>query len=208
MSIDNFNIDSIKYWLSTGSINIFGKPFAGKDTQARKLVEILDGNLMGGGDILRNSVIPQRCIDALEAGHLIPSEDYVDIVLPYLKKPEFAKQPLVLSSVGRWSGEEHGVMKALQESGHPLKLVVNLQIDDSECFKRYEALKVIDDRNRDDDNSDTLETRLKEYHSKTEPVLDFYRQNKMLLDIDGTGSREKILDDILHHLAVISSYQD
>ncbi|MCA9334478.1 hypothetical protein KC963_05500, partial [Candidatus Saccharibacteria bacterium] len=97
-------VEVIRKWLGTGSINIFGMPFAGKDTQGKILSDMLDCPLLGGGDILRNSVIPDHVRAAQKKGLLIPTEDYINIVLPYLGQEAFRGKPLVLSSVGRWHG--------------------------------------------------------------------------------------------------------
>ena len=70
-------IAAIKQWLGTGSINIFGMPFAGKDTQGKILSDMFDGPLLGGGDILRNSVLPEHVRAAQKKGLLIPTEDYI-----------------------------------------------------------------------------------------------------------------------------------
>jgi adenylate kinase len=202
---DREKIDSIKKWLATGSINIFGRPFAGKDTQAKKLAELFDGKLLGGGDILRGSVIPERAQEALRTGKLIPSEDYVNIVLPYLEKPEFQSNPLILSSVGRWHGEEDGVINALIQSGHPLKAVIHLNMTDDDSFDRWEAREINNDRqNRHDDTKEILAIRLNEYQQKTIPVIEFYRNNGLLIEIDGCGTRDQVTIDILNALANIS----
>ena len=104
-------LSTIKAWLGTGSINIFGLPFAGKDTHGAILSQLFDAPLLGGGDILRNSVIPPELKKGLDAGILFPTEEYLRIVTPYLSKPEFQSRPLILSSVGRWIGEEQGVIQ-------------------------------------------------------------------------------------------------
>lgn len=94
----------LKAWLGSGSINIFGRPFAGKDTQGKKLAALFDATLLGGGDILRGSTMPERIKALMRTGELIPTDDYISIVLPYLSQPALAGKPLILSSVGRWHG--------------------------------------------------------------------------------------------------------
>lgn len=185
-------------WLGTGSINIFGRPFAGKDTQAAKLAELFNATILGGGDILRNSIIPAHVNEALHRGELIPSADYVDIVLPYLSKEEFSRSPLILSSVGRWIGEEKGVIEALNQAGHPLKLVIYLDIPEDMVRNRWKQLETHDDRGgRYDDTAEVLERRLVEYHDKTLPVIDAYRAKDLLLDIDGSASPDEVFTAIL-----------
>lgn len=196
------SIEKIKNWLGTGAINIFGRPFAGKDTQGQRLVDLFGGTMLGGGDILRNSDIPQRLVDEFKQGKLIPSEDFLQIVLPYLSGSDFAGKPLILSSVGRWIGEEQGVLAATEQSGHPMKAVIYLELSEDEVRKRWEALSSHDDRGgRHDDTKDVLEKRLQEFREKTLPVLDVYNQLGLLIKIDGNQSRDKVAQDILDRLS-------
>ncbi len=196
------NIPLIKNWLGTGSVNIFGRPFAGKDYQGEILADLLGGNLLGGGDILRGSVIPERAKECLHTGKLIPSEDYVNIVLPYLSQSQLVGKPLILSSVGRWHGEEMGVITAVKESGHPLKTVIYLDITYEDAYTRWLKLDKVNDRqNRlDDDNEEILKTRFAEFQEKTMPVIDFYRKLDLLIEIDGRGSREQVTASIINSI--------
>ena len=191
----------IKDWLGNGSINIFGRPFAGKDTQGGKLAAALEGSLLGGGDILRNSTIPPHVDEVLRRGELIPSEDYVNIVLPYLSKTEFAGRPLILSSVGRWLGEEQGVLAATAAADHPLKAVVYLDLSEDTVLQRWSNLQNHDDRGgRYDDTEAVLTKRLDEYRSKTIPVIERYEDMGLLIRIDGEGDPESVYGLILEAL--------
>ncbi len=198
--------DRIKLWLGNGSINIFGRPFAGKDTQGRKLADAFDGSLLGGGDILRNSTIPAHVNEALKRGELIPSDDYVNIVLPYLSKIEFADGPLILSSVGRWLGEEKGVIEATEAAQHTLKAVLYLELDEQTVLERWRGLMKHDDRGgRYDDTEEILITRLSEYRQKTIPVIEEYEKQGLLIRIDGRASPDEVYDAILDALDARSS---
>ena len=201
--------DDIKNWLGTGSINLFGRPFAGKDSQARLLAEIYDGSIVGGGDILRNSTIPEDIKAIMRTGQLIPSDAYVTIVLPYLGQEEFAGKPLILSSVGRWYGEEAGVMQALEASGHPLKAVIYLRLDEADVMDRWSDHEQRKDRSeRHDESEHILQTRFEEFRTKTTPVIEFYREKGLLIEIDGAQSREAVQSQILEGLSSLATHQD
>jgi len=193
-------------WLGSGSINIFGRPFAGKDSQGQRLAAIFGGNLLGGGEIMRGSDMPDRIKSEMRAGKLIPSVDYVAIVLPYLSRPEFANAPMILSSVGRWHGEENGVLDALQASNHPLKAVVYLRLEESDVMDRWRDHENRKDRSeRHDDSELILETRFKEFRDKTLPVIEFYRNKGLLIEIDGTQSRDDVTAEIIKQLHKFAS---
>ena len=196
--------EHVKNWLGSGSINFFGRPYAGKDSQGKRLASKLGGQLLGGGAILRASVIPPHVQQKMDSGELIDSQDYVDIVLPFLSSAAFANKPLLLSAVGRFSGEEPNVMAALDASDHPLKAVISLVADESVSIERWHARHDHGDRvgRADDIEYSVLETRLVEYRDKTEPVIEFYRQKGLVIEIDATKSREQVHDDILAQLAL------
>lgn len=200
-SLSTAEINKIKLWLGTGSINIFGLPFAGKDTHGHQLAELFDASIMGGGDILRNSVIPSHIKKVMDAGTLIPTEDYIRIVLPYLSREEFSGRPLILSSVGRWHGEEPGVIEAAKAAKHPLKAVLFLSLSESTAHDRF--LKSRDDETRGDRADDAehiLATRFAEFDNKTLPVIDFYREKGLLVEVDGNPPVEEVNQTILRGL--------
>lgn len=197
---DSTKIETIKKWLGNGSIIIFGRPFAGKDFQSKKLAELFDGNSMSSGDILRSTELPPKAQEAMNTGDLVPTEDFINIVLPPLKQPQLADKPLILSSFGRWHGEEESVLKVTKESGHPLKAVVYLEMTDDDIYKRWQAEDHTDRHNRHDDTIEILQNRFKEFSEKTVPVLDFYIDMGLLIGIDGRPSREEVTENIVNAL--------
>lgn len=199
--VDSKKIKKVKTWLGTGAIDIFGRPFAGKDYQGRQFVELFGGNLVGGGDILRNSAVPEKINKELHAGKLAPTDYYLATVVPYLSQDKLAGTPLFLSSVGRWHGEEDGIIQALEQSNHPLSIVIYLDMPEDESYVRWEARDTNGDRvGRHDDTLEVLKTRFTEFNEKTIPVIEHYRNIGKLVEIDGKQSREKVTADILEAL--------
>ena len=196
------SIDKIKTWLGAGSINLFGLPFAGKDTHGNVLAKQFGGVLISGGDILRNTHSLPHVQKIVSSGVLAPTEEYLQTVLPYFSRQEFKGKPLILSSVGRWHGEEAGVLEATAESGHPLRAVVYIKITEAELRKRHGASDRASDRGqRADDAEHILETRLKEFQEKTVPVIEFYRSQGMLIEVDGLPPITEVSAAILEGLA-------
>lgn len=193
-------INTIKAWLGSGTIILFGRPFAGKDYQSNQLAELFDGNSASSGDILRNSVLPQQAEEAMARGELVPTNDFVSIVLPYLSQPILANEPLILSSFGRWHGEEEGVIKAVKDSGHPLKAVIYLEMSDDDIFNRWNAKEHSDRHNRADDSLDILKKRLAVFSEKTSPVLDYYKELDLLITIDGRPTKNEVTNSIIDAL--------
>lgn len=201
LEISDKELKKIKEWLGSGTINIFGLPFSGKDTHGRVLAELFNAPLLGGGQILRNSEIPPELKKELDAGVLFPTQEFRRIVTPYLKHEEFAGRPLILSSVGRWHGEEEGVIQATEAAGHPTKAVIYLQLSPELVYHRYEASKEIGDREeRADDAAHILATRIEEFNVKTLPVIEEYRKLGLLIEVSNEGDRKEVLENILARL--------
>ena len=198
-------IEAIRAWLGQGAINLFGMPFAGKDTQGAALADLLHAELLGGGTILRGSQIPDRVRHIMDAGKLIPTEDYIQIVLPYLSRTELAGKPLLLSSVGRWHGEEEGVLQATEQSGHPLKAVIYLSVTEEVARARHAAGAAEHRGVRADDHKDALSVRLEEFRAKTLPVIEYYRDKKLLIEVDGALRPAQVTEHILQQLAALST---
>lgn len=195
-------ITKIQPWLQAGSINFFGPQFSGKDTQGQILADIFNGVLIAGGDILRSHQERADVQQAMQHGDYAPTDAYREIVIPYFKKPEFHNKPLFLSSVGRMHGEEDAVMEAAESSGHPMKAVIVLHLNEAEIWHRFEVAQKTHDRgDRADDSREALKTRLEKYNTGTELVIDFYRQKNLLIEIDGSQTEAEVTEEILKTLA-------
>ena len=126
------NISTIKDWLGTGSINIFGLPFSGKDTVGIRLAEDLGAKFLSSGLILRHiAEEDQDLAKEMKQGLLADTNKFLDSILPYLSRQDLQSYPLVLSSVGRWEGEEYPVIEAAEDAGHPIKAVILLNISEA-----------------------------------------------------------------------------
>lgn len=209
ISVDH--LDKIKKWLGSGAINIFGLPFAGKDTHGRELSQLFDAPLLSSGEVFRSSkdLLSPEDRETLDTGGLPPSDVFLKLFTPYFKKPEFDNHPLILSSVGRWIGEEQGVLNAAEESGHPVRAVVYLHLKEATVYERQAASKEIGDRgNRPEDAVHILETRIQEFNEKTMPVINVYRDKGLLIEVDSDASKDEVLKSILARLFMVASSEE
>lgn len=199
-------INSIKSWLGTGSINIFGLPMSGKDTQGIRLAELLGAKLLSSGLIIRAKEAETRQ-HYTDKGNLIPTDIFYEWVLPYFSRDDLADYPLVLSSIGRWVGEEDSVIEAAKNSGHPIKAVVLLNISEADVENRWQAAKTLGDRGtrKDDQDIVTFRNRLQEFREKTLPVVLHYRDLGLLVSVNGDQPRDDVFNEIVDKLAAIAS---
>jgi adenylate kinase family enzyme len=200
-------VEDIKKWLGTGSVNIFGYPFSGKDTQGRMLAELIGAKLIGGGEILRSNKTPNHIKEHLATGELTPTHDYLNIVLPYLQKEEYKNRPLILSAVGRCKGEEADVIEATNKAGHPLKAVIFLNLSEQEVWRRWKASEKKNRGDRSDDKDDTLKVRIKEYKLKTLSVIGSYKQIGLLIEVNAAPDAQTIFKEIIDKLDIKAKEQ-
>ena len=197
----NEKIETIKTWLGTGSINIFGLPMSGKDTQGIRLAEALGAKFLSSGLIIR-AMEKETNEHYSEKGALIPTNVFYEWVLPYFEREDLRKYPLVLSSIGRWYGEEDAVMTAAASADHEIKVAVLLNISENDVEHRYDASKTLGDRGdrKDDKDINTFRARLEEFRTTTLPVLQHYRNLDMLININGDQSRDEVFAELVEKL--------
>ena len=191
----------IKSWLGTGSLNVFGLPMSGKDTVGERLAKDLDAKFLSSGIIIRAFEAEQNQ-NMTGSGQLIPTNTFYDIILPYFSREEMKDDSLILSSVGRWSGEEDKIMEAAKNGGHEIKAVVLLDLTEADVKSRFEAAKRLNDRGEraDDANLEIFETRIREFNEKTVPVLNHYDELKLLIRVPADGSRNEVYSSVVDKL--------
>lgn len=191
----------IKSWLGTGSLNVFGLPMSGKDTVGERLAKDLDAKFLSSGIIIRAFEAEQNQ-NMTGSGQLIPTNTFYDIILPYFSREEMKDDSLILSSVGRWAGEEDKIMEAAKNGGHEIKAVVLLDLTEADVKNRFEAAKELNDRGgrADDASIEIFETRIREFNKKTVPVLNHYDELKLLIRVPADGSRDEVYLSVINKL--------
>lgn len=191
----------IKAWLGTGSLNVFGLPMSGKDTVGERLAKDLDAKFLSSGIIIRAFEAEQNQ-NMTGSGQLIPTNTFYDIILPYFSREEMKDDSLILSSVGRWAGEEDKIMEAAKNGGHEIKAVVLIDLTETDVKNRFEAAKELNDRGEraDDANIEIFETRIREFNEKTVPVLNHYDELKLLIKVPADGSRDEVYSSVIDKL--------
>ncbi len=205
-------IKFIKDWLGTGCINIFGLPMSGKDTIGLRLAEALDVKFMSSGMIIR-AMEKAKGESYTDKGDLAPSAVFFELVLPYFGREDLKEFGFILSSVGRWQGEESLVIETAQNSGHPIKAAVVLNISEADVKNRWETAKILGDRGGrpDDEKPKVFEKRLQEFKNKTLPVITHYQRLGLLVPVRADMDRDVVYREIvdrLYEFAVKDSSQN
>lgn len=199
-------IETIKDWLGRGSINIFGLPMSGKDTVGIKLAETLGARFLSSGMIIR-AMEKEQNQQYTNTGSLAPTDVFFDWVLPYFSREDLVDTALVLSSVGRWSGEETRVMEAADDAGHPIRAAILLNISEADVQQRWEAVResgqregVLQTQREDDKERSVFEKRIAEFREKTIPVIKTYQNQGILIPVQADMSREEVFDLVVDKL--------
>ena len=174
---------------------------SGKDTQGIKLAESLGAKFLSSGMIIR-AMEKQTANNYSASGSLIPTNVFYEWVLPYFERRDLFKYPLVLSSIGRWQGEEDQVMSIARGAGHEIKAVILLNVSEEDVKTRFEAAKKLNDRGERQDDQDlaVFQTRLTEFREKTLPVIQHYKVLGLLIEVNGNQSREDVFNEIVEKL--------
>ncbi len=207
-------IAEIKEWLGTGSINIFGLPMSGKDTIGIKLAEMLGARFLSSGIIIR-AMEQEQNKHYTDSGELVPNDVFYEWVLPYFDREDLRESALILSSVGRWAGEEDPVMDRAADAGHEIKAVILLNISEADVLVRWEAVREAGSREgsettkrEDDKKRGVFEKRITEFNEKTIPVLKHYQQLGMLIPVQADMSREEVFSLVVNKLYEFAKHRN
>lgn len=171
-------------------IVLFGIPGAGKSTQGNLLSRQFHVPYLSTGHIFR--MIAQEKTgwgrfvkETMAAGLLIPDKETIEIVNSYLSRSEYAKGYIL-------DGFPRNIYQAKNFKNN-VDHVLYLKIPDKEALWRIAGRT----DGRDDDTITALKKRIEIFHRSTGPVLDYYRQKKLLTEIDGSKSIKKVNEMIL-----------
>lgn len=193
---------------------LLGPPGAGKGTQAKMLCAHYAIPQISTGDILREAVRQQSPLGVkaksyMDAGSLVPDEVVVGIVKERLQQDDCQKG-FVLDGFPRTVAQADALKASLDETGQALDAVISLQVEPEalierltgrrtckECGKGYHVRfdpprqEGICDAcggqlvQREDDREETIRRRLEIYREQTAPLIDYYRGQGLLNQVDG-----------------------
>lgn len=204
---------------------IMGRPGAGKGTQAVKIKEYYNIPHISTGDMFRQAIKKQTNLgltaqEYMNKGLFVPDELTIGIVKERLSEPD-CKGGFLLDGFPRNLVQAKELDKILDEAGVKLDGVLDINVDGQILIDRmvgrrvcktcgasfhvlYNKPKVegVCDNcggaliQRADDTLETAQNRLKVYDDNTAPLLEYYREKKLLLSVDGNQEVSKVFEDI------------
>lgn len=171
-------------------IVLVGIQGAGKSTQGNLMSEALKIPYLSSGHIFREMTKSKTKLgrwlkETVNSGALVPDETAVEIVMEYLKKPEY-QNGYIMDGFPRTKAQAEVL-------GDEIDLVILIDVSDKEALWRISG-RVSD---REDETLQAIRKRIALFHEHTSEVLKYYEQVGKLVKIDGEQSVEKVFEDAM-----------
>ena len=207
-------------------IIMLGAPGAGKGTQAKKVAKKYNIPHISTGDIFRANIkegteLGKRAKEYMDKGELVPDDITIGMLLDRIHKAD-CKNGFVLDGFPRTIPQAKSLSEALSKLNEKIDYAINSDVPDDSIITRmsgrraclscgstyhikYSAPKkenICDNCGselviRDDDKPETVKKRLDVYHKQTQPLIDYYDNENILANVDGTKDMEEVFLDIV-----------
>src|SRR5574344_385442 len=207
-------------------IIMLGAPGARKGTQAKMIADKYSIPHISTGDIFRANIkngteLGKKAKTFMDQGLLVPDELVVDLVVDRFKQDD-CKNGYVLDGFPRTIPQAESLDAALSKIGDKVDYAINVEVPDENIVRRMSGRRAcvscgatyhivhiptkvegICDRCgselilRDDDKPETVTKRLAVYHDQTQPLIDYYTKENVLVEVDGTKDMKDVFSDIV-----------
>ena len=210
-------------------IIMLGAPGAGKGTQAKKIAEKYSIPHISTGDIFRANIkngteLGKKAKTYMDQGLLVPDELVVDLVVDRVKQDD-CSNGYVLDGFTRTIPQAEALDKALAAMGEAMDYAINVEVPDENIVRRMSGRRACVDCGatyhivyaptkeenicdnchgelilREDDKPETVQKRLNVYHEQTQPLIDYYTEKNILVEVDGTVDIDEVFAAIVNVL--------
>jgi len=205
---------------------LLGPPGAGKGTQAKMLTERFSIPQISTGDILRAAVkdgtpMGLKAKQYMDAGGLVPDEVVVGIVRDRLQEADCING-FILDGFPRTVAQADALQTSLEEMDKALDRVISLEVDAEALVERLTGRRTCKDCGRGyhvkfdppredaicdacggslfqrgDDQEETIRKRLQVYADQTSPLISYYRDADVLIELDGMQPIPQVQEKML-----------
>ena len=210
-------------------IVMLGGPGAGKGTQAKKIAAKYEIPHISTGDIFRANLKAGTELDLkakvyMDQGLLVPDELTTGLVVDRIQQ-EDCKNGYVLDGFPRTIPQAECLTEALKNLQDALDFALNIDVPDENIIRRmsgrracpkcgatYHIVNAAPKKEgicdvcgaeliiRDDDQPETVKKRLDVYHEQTQPLIEYYENEGILKNVDGTKALEEVFAEIVEIL--------
>jgi adenylate kinase len=211
---------------------LLGPPGAGKGTQAERLEEDFHLPYVATGNMLRTAVsdetdLGKKAQEHMKAGRLVPDDLIIDLILECVEEDK-CKDGFLLDGFPRNLEQARSLDAALERLERRLNAALLIDVPDEEVVRRITGRRVctkeghvyhvetnppkhegvcdIDGSKliqRDDDQPEVIEERLRVYHDQTEPIVGYYEDRGALKRFDGTRNPTEVHDHLRATIATL-----
>jgi adenylate kinase len=216
---------------------LFGPPGAGKGTQAERLRGDFPLAYIATGDMLRENVkqateLGLKAKEYMDAGDLVPDDLIVAMAAKRLREDD-AQDGFILDGFPRTLDQARALDAQLSEMGRRVTAALLIDVPDEEVVRRLSGRRVcvkaghnyhvefdppkhdnVCDQDgsrliqRDDDKPEVIRNRLRVYHQKTKPLVDYYDERGLMRRIDGTRDPADVHGHIRAVIATLRLEED
>ena len=207
-------------------IIMLGAPGAGKGTQAKKIAAKYNIPHISTGDIFRANIkngteLGNKAKTFMDQGLLVPDELVVDLVVDRVKQ-EDCSHGYVLDGFPRTIPQAEALDVALAKIDEKMDYAVNVEVPDDNivnrmsgrracisCGATYHIVHIPTKTEgicdvcggelvlRNDDKPETVIKRLNIYHEQTQPLINYYTERGILVEVDGTQDMDVVFNAII-----------
>lgn len=203
-------------------IVLVGPPGAGKGTQAAFLAKNLDIPHISTGDLFRANIsqgteLGLKAKAFMDAGDLVPDEVTIGMAKDRMEQDD-AANGFLLDGFPRNVAQAEALDVVLKAEDMQLDAVLDLEVPEDEVVKRIAGRRICRNDSshvfhvsynapktegvcdvcggelyqRDDDSEETVRRRLEVYHTQTEPIIDYYRAQNLVVTISALGKVDEV----------------
>ena len=218
--------------MSELNLVLLGPPGSGKGTQGERLQADFDLPYYATGDILRAAVredsdIGKQAKDYMDRGDFVPDDVIVGVIAERIDQKE-AEDGFILDGFPRTEPQAEALGAKLLELRRGVSVAILIDVGDEEVVRRLGGRRTCPNGHifhvdfdppekedvcdvcgesltiRDDDKPEVIRHRLDQYHSKTEPLIEYYEKKGLLKRVDGDREPEQVTETIRAFLATLA----
>lgn len=204
---------------------LLGPPGAGKGTQAANIVDKYNIPHISTGDIFRKNIkegteLGKKAKEYIDGGQLVPDSLTIALVEDRLKQDD-AKDGFLLDGFPRNISQAEALDTVLENMDTKLSSVINISVDPSILVERAVGRRIckncgatyhvafnpskvegVCDKcsgelyQRSDDNEETVSNRINVYSNETAPLIDYYTDKGVIINVDGQKDINLVFEDI------------